>query len=1608
MVKRRKQRKLLAVVLAAAMLIPQSIMTVGAAEKPTSVYEYKEKVTVTNGEGALDASAVADTMNVSEDVTVNLTFTSSGTGVQSFFFMGDNRKANNYIAVYRDGSTLGVESRDANGTQQIKNATYNMGSIDLTKAHTLTFTIDGGSSYSFWIDGEKVKTDAVTCSFNTNLTTSNYVGFGNGSRSSGNSYPFTGTLEKVELYDQALSDAQIKAYHDGALGSVVYEYYNAYYPADQGNYVTASDIDAVKALQEGSVTIRYRVKETDNSPHMLVALSDSSKEKEYLGVYVTPESEKIGFDAPAGGGANGVFKDKSLSLSGKGVSVNNTEWHTLTFTKSESAIYCYVDGVYIDRWRGLGAGFFNLVNNADTLTIGKVTRTSTNSDMNTVGAIDCVKIYSEVLTEDEVYREHESTVREAETVLDMEGAKKTELEDLYYPGYNGSSDYRIPSLLTTKDGTQLAFIDERNSGTQDAGNIDSVVRRKEKGEKEFSDPITLVDLPNNGGSAAFAIDMATVQDQDTGKIFAFVDMFPQSQGLMNTGLLQAGTGYKEVDGEQRQILYKDGAEYGYIGDIEDGIGYVLDKEGNDTGYTVIVYPSEAEASLQEKGNLYKDGAYKGSIYMNAGPDKGDLNVMWTSYLWLVTSEDDGETWSDPIDITPQVKEDWTLFFGTGPGVGIQLHTGEHDGRLVVPIYTANKNVNASQSSAVIYSDDGGESWNLGESPQELRDCDRETMTSGGMLTESQAVQLNNGDVLLFMRNTGTGYGGKVAMATSKDGGVTWTSIEALDDVPDVYCQLSAIHFNTDNGEYVLISNPSGPGARKHGQLRLGTVQADGSIAWENMKDVNTANEKFNYSCLTVTEGDGTANPQFALFYEDDTNGMKIRYFEFDYNYLHAGTTTKTEMDEPELLSKDVQVSGDQVTVDLTFDQMIMAAGEPKLSMEIGEEELTASYESGSGTDTIRFTGTMSKSSGVLKATGVDLTNGYLENMQNGQVAIGEMKLYENTRLDLKDKTVTCSTQHTDSTAEEEDGAASNVIDGNEKTYWHSKWGSTPKLPQWVDIDLGEVKNIYKVDYLPRQNQNNGRIQEYGIEVSTDGQNYTEVAHGTLPNSTDWQEIEFIPVQAKHVRVIGYYAYGGGANESCAIAELKVSEYAEGLIEAGDITTLEKLVEEYGDLKEEKYSDATWSAYANALKAAQMILATEDMPVSQNIIDRTADNLQFAAAALVDISRALDRFEEIKDHEAEYTADSWESFGTWLDEQTDVLNEATTSKSVTDVIVEYSYRLGQLVKKGDKTELEKLFKAYTEDDPLAEDGYDADSWAAYEAALDQAESVLKDENASQEEIDNAVAELTAKRTELKADKDELQTLYDTYSLLKEEDYVKGTYDAMRDALVQADIVLKDENAVPADVKNALNELHSAFDQLKDRPNTAALEILYEEFSQLDLGIYMENGAKKMSDALELAEEVLANPQDEEQVQDAVDKLDEAYKHLIRKTDIQELQSSLEKLQLYDTSKMSTKLRDEIEAAIVSVGEILDNQADLTADQIEAALESVRDLIARADAAIAPKDPSKDDGKTETDGKDDSGKAAQTGDMSAPGMIALAMIFSTAVAVSSVTIRRRVRR
>lgn len=1599
---KKKQRKLLAAILAAAMLIPQSVMTAGAAENPKPVYENAGPVTVAGGSGAVTAEPnVIDKMKSSEDATVNLTFTMTGSGVQSLFFMGDSNAANNYIMVYLDGHTLGVESRyGAGGTQQISDRTYTISSdVDLSEPHTLTFVMDGNSSYSFYLDGEQVKTSAVTCAYNSNLTDSDYIGFGNGARANGkDTYAFTGTLSDIELYNAALSEEQIMSYHNGGLEDVVYSHGSVYYPAgtSQDEYAEEDSVADIAALTAGSITVRYRLEDGNTSePQMLMALSDSTQAGVYLGFYVTPSSNTVGIDAQ-GLSNDTLFSGKILDLNryaAQGVAVNDTNWHTFTVTKADNDLRFYLDGVFVDHWsNGITGGFFNLVPGADTLAIGKAARSGGNA-MAMNGAIDSVRIYSSVLTDEEIARDHALTQWTAEEEIDMRDAFRSETEDLYYSGYEGSSAYRIPSLLTTKDGTQLAFIDKRNSGAGDAGNIDAVVRRKEKGSDTFSDPITLVDLPNNGGSAAFAIDMVTVQDQDTGKIFAFVDMFPESSGLMDTAQLTTGAGYEEVDDKMCQILYDAATKekYGYICDVEGGIGHVIDARGEDTGYTVIVNPQEAGTALVEKGNLYKDGEYKGNIYMlKNGPDKGELCVLNTSYLWMVTSDDDGKTWSDPVDITPQVKEDWCLFFGTGPGVGIQLHTGDYAGRLVVPIYTANSNVGASQSSAVIYSDDHGATWKLGESPQTVRGYDRATMTSGGILTESQAVQLNNGNVLLFMRNNFSEK--KVQMATSLDGGATWKSIAAT-ELTDVYCQLTVIHYTKPNGEeYVLLCNPSGPG-RTNGRMHLGQVQADGTISWNWQREVDEANEAFAYSCLTLTDNPEDNNPKFALMYEEQT----IKYFEFDEKYLKARNMTPTEMDAPQLVSTDVEIADDTVTVSLTFDQMIMAAGTPQITLAIGNATKTAAYVSGSGTDTITFEGSMPEGMGVMKLTDISTENGYLENIQNKEPVLnGGVELYINTEIDLTGAAVTYTSQQSNSTEENTDGAAVNVKDGNPNTYWHSQWSENPTLPQSVTLNLGDqpAKTIYKIDYLARQNSNPGRVREYGIEVSVTGaeDDYKEVAHGTLADTKEWQEIEFIPTEARYVRFIAYSSYNA-QDPCCAVAELKLHEYSEGVIKQGDESRLQELVNAAEGLEEANYSSVTWEEFETALNAAKAVLDAE-APVSQSIIDRTAENLKDAQEGLVDISRAAAKFNEIKAVKDQYTPESWAVLEAWMTENEGTLAEADSAKDVTDLIIALVYRAGQLVEKGDKTELQKLLTEYTDTHPLEEDGYEEDGWNRYQDAIDNAQTVIDDDNATADEVTEAINELTAARTALKADMTELQTLYDTYSALNEADYLPESWVAMDAALTKAAEMLEVGTVAPAEVKEAIQALNDAYAGLEARPNTDGLQKLYDELkAELpNLGIYMSEGAAKMQEAFEAAEAVLADPRTEDEVKARIDALNKAYEGLVLKAteeQILELTGLEESLGHKDLSGLSEEQRQQVQEVREALWEAI------TADEISA--EYADELLEKAEAAMALT------GEAEQPDDKPSDKAVKTGDATELGWIFLMLAAGIATAV--IVIRRR---
>ncbi len=448
--------------------------------------------------------------------------------------------------------------------------------------------------------------------------------------------------------------------------------------------------------------------------------------------------------------------------------------------------------------------------------------------------------------------------------------KKTESIKLFYSGYDGSNNYRIPSLLTTTEGTVLAVADKRNQHSADYGDIDTIIRRKEKGEQEFSEGTVILNLADShvgDNTSAFNIDPCLLQDKQTKRIFLLVDMFPESTGLF--GRMELGSGYTKVDGKDYQLLYD---EEGNSYTIREE-GKVYSERGEDTGFCVKTVQSEngIQTPYKELGELYKGDVYYGNVYLMTGEQKGKLHIRCTNYLWLLYSDDDGKTWSAPRDITHMVKKDWMKFLGVGPGVGLQLKNGN----LVFPVYHTNEDFGVSQCTAVLISEDHGETWKLGESPIVLMGDDPAVKKSGGQLTESQVIQIANGELKLFMRNT---FENKVYVATSSNGGETWDRCEPI-DIPEYYCQLSVFNYQKDEKEYVLLLNPSKDG-RMDGKIYKGEISHDGTILWKAEKIM--AEGHFQYSCITQN-----AEGNFEALYElDDENGIiALWHTEFTEDFI---------------------------------------------------------------------------------------------------------------------------------------------------------------------------------------------------------------------------------------------------------------------------------------------------------------------------------------------------------------------------------------------------------------------------------------------------------------------------------------------------------------------------------------------------------------------------------------------------------------------------------------------------------------------------------------------------------------------------------------------------
>ena len=183
----------------------------------------------------------------------------------------------------------------------------------------------------------------------------------------------------------------------------------------------------------------------------------------------------------------------------------------------------------------------------------------------------------------------------------------------------------------------------------------------------------------------------------------------------------------------------------------------------------------------------KDGIIHLLMTWNKGEDKwGSITSgqsVDTRRSYYSYSEDEGLSWSVPVEITTSVKsEDWD-WYGTGPCHGIMMTTGKYAGRLISPNYfTKRENGKVVSYSHVIYSDDNGKSWQAG-SPVPV---------SG--VGECAVAELGDGTLLLDMRAS-EGFYRKLSRST--DGGLSWSEPVAVVDLVDSDCQGSILYDGKD-------------------------------------------------------------------------------------------------------------------------------------------------------------------------------------------------------------------------------------------------------------------------------------------------------------------------------------------------------------------------------------------------------------------------------------------------------------------------------------------------------------------------------------------------------------------------------------------------------------------------------------------------------------------------------------------------------------------------------------------------------------------------------------------------------------------------------------------
>ncbi|MFF7122978.1 exo-alpha-sialidase [Streptomyces sp. NPDC008240] len=298
-------------------------------------------------------------------------------------------------------------------------------------------------------------------------------------------------------------------------------------------------------------------------------------------------------------------------------------------------------------------------------------------------------------------------------------------------------------------------------------------------------------------------------------------------------------------------------------------------------------------------------------YNTGRKDSASCSVPCDRSPHLQYSDDDGKTWSEPRDLSPEIlPADWNSWYATGPVHGIQLTHGRYAGRLVFGVNTETwdgSRVSANHA-ALIVSDDHGGHWRIGATDTWPIAADGTFRQKPSELTLAERT---DGSVLVSGREQdGTDLGHRT-QAVSRDGGGSFAA--PFRDLPDLYTpQVQGSMLRV--GDRILLACPADPDRRRTMTVRS---SYDGGRTWDSVdRGTVVTTDWSGYSDLVRVDHDTV-----GLLYEGGAVDARdeIRFARFSEDWLapHRGPDPHTADLAPR--ARPAAVLGDAEETDGVFD-----------------------------------------------------------------------------------------------------------------------------------------------------------------------------------------------------------------------------------------------------------------------------------------------------------------------------------------------------------------------------------------------------------------------------------------------------------------------------------------------------------------------------------------------------------------------------------------------------------------------------------------------------------------------------------------------------------------